>query len=306
MRGALAIIGAGRVGRALGRRLHELGWKIGAVVTRNEASARKSVRFIGAGKARAALSLDVLAARLILISTPDEAIAPVARKLARICGEELRGKIVMHLSGALSAGVLKPVRNRGASTASMHPLQSFSGVAVPSLDGKVFAIEGDAAAVRCARQIVRALGGVPVQIAGRSKPLYHAAAAFAAGHVLAIEEAAVQLLMLAGMKRVEAIRALLQLTRQVLDNFERLGPTAAWTGPLARGDFAVIATHMSAMQRLPREFLKAYSALNDLATQVLSSEPSGMRAGWNGNSKSKRAPAKARFTGGKGCSSRTL
>ncbi len=299
MRGALAIIGAGRVGRALGRRLHELGWKIGAVVTRNEASARKAARFIGAGKACAALSHDVLASRVILISTPDDVIPDAAQELARLGGEELRGKIVLHTSGALSAAVLLPLRKCGAATGSMHPLQSFSGVAVPSLEGKVFAIEGDPPAVRCARQIVRALGGLPVQIAGSSKPLYHAAAAFAAGHVLAIEEASVQLLMLAGMKRVEAVRALLQLTRQVLDNFERLGPSAAWTGPLARGDFGVVATHTAAMRRLPREFLGAYTALNDLATLVLLSEPSGMRAGWNENSKIASARASASFSGGK-------
>ena len=138
-----------------------------------------------------------------------------------------------------------------------------------------------------------------MQIDGSSKPLYHAAAAFAAGHVLAIEEASVQLLMLAGMKRAEAIRALLHLTRQVLDNFERLGPRAAWTGPLARGDFGVVASHLSAMRRLPAEFLTAYTALNDLATLVLSSEPSGMRAGWNENSNNSRRRAKAKFAGGK-------
>ena len=84
MRGAMAIIGAGRVGRALGRRLHELDWKIGAVVTRSGVSARKAVRFIGAGKARATLSREVLASRLILISTPDDAVAKVAAELARI------------------------------------------------------------------------------------------------------------------------------------------------------------------------------------------------------------------------------
>jgi predicted short-subunit dehydrogenase-like oxidoreductase (DUF2520 family) len=300
MRGALAIIGAGRVGRALGRRLHELGWKIGAVVTRNKASARKAVRFIGAGKARATLSRDVLASRIMVISTPDDSIASVTQALARIGAEELRGKIVMHTSGALSAAVLKPLQDLGAATGSMHPLQSFSGVAVPSLEGRMFAIEGDHRALRCARQIVRALGGLPVQIAGPSKPLYHAAAAFAAGHVLAIEETSVQLLMLAGMKRIEAVRALLQLTRQVLDNFERLGPSAAWTGPLARGDFGVVATHMSAMQRLPPELLRAYTALNDLALLVLSSEPSGMRVGWNENSKNHQARAEATTAGGKG------
>jgi predicted short-subunit dehydrogenase-like oxidoreductase (DUF2520 family) len=300
----MAIIGAGRVGRALGRRLHELGWKIGAVVTQNDASARKAVRFIGAGKARATLSRDVLASRLILISTPDDAVVRVAEELARIGAEELRGKVVLHTSGALNSSALKAVRDCGACVGSMHPLQSFSGVAIPPLEGKVFAIEGDPPAIRLARQIVRALGGLPVQIAGGSKVLYHAAAAFAAGHVLAVEESATRLLMLAGMKRGEAVRALLQLTRQVLENFERLGPRAAWTGPLARGDYGVVAAHLAAMKRLPREFSNAYAALNNLATLVLSPGPTGILTASNGDSRNEislvKTLVKARTAGGKG------
>jgi predicted short-subunit dehydrogenase-like oxidoreductase (DUF2520 family) len=299
MRGALSIIGAGRVGRALGRRLHELGWKINAVVTRSDASARKAVRSIGAGKARATLSRDILASRLILISTPDDAVIKVASELARIGAEELRGKVVLHTSGALNSNALKAIRECGAAVGSMHPLQSFSGVAIPPLEGKVFAIEGDPPAVRLARQIVRALGGLPVQIAGESKALYHAAAAFAAGHVLAIEETSARLLMLTGMKRGEAVRALLQLTRQVLENFERLGPRAAWTGPLARGDHGVIAAHTAAMQKLPREFVKAYTALNQLAILVLSPDSAGILVGFAA-SEAKTESAKTHFAGGKG------
>src|SRR5260370_6532708 len=89
MQNSLAIIGAGRVGRALGRRLRELGWKIGAVVTRSEASARKAVRFIGAGKASAGMTRQILVSRMILIATPDDHIAVVAQELARIGEEEL-------------------------------------------------------------------------------------------------------------------------------------------------------------------------------------------------------------------------
>jgi len=304
MRGALAIIGAGRVGRALGRRLRELDWKIGAVITRSEASARKAVRFIGAGKARGTLSREILASRLILISTPDDAVVKVAGELARIGAEELRGKVVLHTSGALNSSALKAVRDHGACVGSMHPLQSFSGVAIPPLEGKVFAIEGDPGAIRLARQIVRALGGLPVQIAGGSKALYHAAAAFAAGHVLAIEETSTRLLMLAGMKRGEAVRALLQLTRQVLENFERLGPRTAWTGPLARGDHGVVAAHLAAMKRLPREFSNAYAALNSLATLVLSPGSAGILTALNGDARNKisivKALVKTRSAGGKG------
>ncbi len=278
MQSSLAIIGAGRVGRTLGRRLRELGWRIGAVVTRSEASARRAVRFIGAGKASAGMTRLILASRVILIATPDDEIAAVALDLARIGEEESRGKVVLHTSGAMDSGVLDALRERGAAVGSMHPLQSFSGVAVPSLEGKVFTVEGDLPAVRVARQIARSLGGSPVRIAGSKKVLYHAAAAMAAGHVLAVEEAATQLLLSLGMKRSEAVRALLPLTRQVLQNFERLGPRAAWTGPLSRRDYKVVGAHLHALQAVPAEFVQAHEALSRLAARVLAPDSASMLA----------------------------
>jgi predicted short-subunit dehydrogenase-like oxidoreductase (DUF2520 family) len=275
---SLAIIGAGRVGRALGRRLHDLGWKIGAVVTRNAVSARKAVRFIGAGQAHAVAVREILVSRVILISVPDDAVEEVAGELARIGAEELRGKVVLHTSGALDATALSALKEYGAAAGGMHPLQTFSGVGVPPLEGKIFAIDGDAAAVRTARQIVRALGGSPVRIASNKKVLYHAAATMAAGDVLAVEEAAMQLLISIGMTRSQAARALLPLTRQVLENFERLGPRAAWTGPLSRGDYRVVESHLKALRESPPEFAGAYDALNRLAARVLAQDAAGMLA----------------------------
>ncbi|MGB6595808.1 MAG: DUF2520 domain-containing protein [Candidatus Acidiferrum sp.] len=296
MSGSLAIIGAGRVGRALGRRLREMGWKIGAVVTRNEAGARKAVRSIGAGHSHAFVTRRVLAAQVILITTPDRGVAEVAEELARIGAEELRGKIVLHTSGALSSEVLSPVRQCGAAVGSMHPLQSFSGVGIPPLDGRVFAIEGDTAAVRMARQIARGLGAIPVPIEGAKKPLYHAAGALAAGSVLALMEAATRLMTEAGMKRREAVRALLPLTRQVLENFERLGPRAAWTGPLSRKDYGVVAAHTEAMKNLPPEFVEAYESVNRLAALVLAQDSASMLAELEKVALSKKSKVKA--TGG--------
>jgi predicted short-subunit dehydrogenase-like oxidoreductase (DUF2520 family) len=297
MPGSLSIIGAGRVGRALGRRLRELGWTIGAVVTRSETSARKVVRFIGAGHAHAFLTRQVVAAQVILVTTPDRSVAEVAEELARIGAEELRGKVVLHSSGALSSRVLDPVKKCGAAVGSMHPLQTFSGVGVPPLEGKVFAIEGDTPAVRMARQIARSLGAVPVHIDGAKKPLYHAAGALAAGNVLALMEAATRLMTAAGMKRREAMRALLPLTRQVLENFERLGPRAAWTGPLSRGDYGVVAAHMEAVKDFPPEFAETYQAVNCLAARVLAQDSAAMLAELDKVAVNKKTKAKA--TGGK-------
>lgn len=294
MEKTLAIVGAGRVGRALGRRLRELGWKIGVVVTRSEASSRRAVRFIGAGKPHSGLTRNVLVSSVILIATPDDAVSYVARELARMGGEELRGRVVLHTSGAQDSRALAALKEFGAFVGSMHPLQTFGGVGVPDLAGKVFTVEGDVVAVRTARQIARALGGSLVQIAAGKKVLYHAAAALAAGHVLALVEAATQLFISVGMKRSEATRALLPLTRQVLDNFERVGPRAAWTGPLARGDYKIVESHLRALHDSREEVAIAYEALNRLAARVLAQDAGGTAAELEKISAALKPKAKAR------------
>jgi predicted short-subunit dehydrogenase-like oxidoreductase (DUF2520 family) len=164
---------------------------------------------------------------------------------------------------------------------------------VASLEGRIFTVEGESQAVRVARRIARALGGSPVCLAGSKKVLYHAAAAMAAGHVLAVEEAASQLFVSLGMKRSEAVRGLLSLTRQVLENFERLGPHPAWTGPLSRGDYKIVRAHLDALQESPREFAQAYEALNRLAARVLSQDSAGMLAELEKTSLETKPKAKA-------------
>lgn len=269
----ISIVGAGRLGRSLGNSLRERGWRIHAVVTRSQATARRAVRVIGGGRPVSVISPQIFAAPVILIAVPDSAIGEVVEQLVVAGKSAVQKHFILHSSGALSSEVLAPFRNMGAYVGSLHPLQSFSGVGSPNLEGRVFAIEGDAGAARVARSMVHALGGQPLLLDSSAKPLYHAAASMAAGQVLAEVEAAVLIFSSLGMKRREALRALLPLTRQVLDNHERLGPRAAWTGPLARGDFQVIAAHEKALHSGPAEYLDAYRTLNRLAARVLAREP---------------------------------
>jgi predicted short-subunit dehydrogenase-like oxidoreductase (DUF2520 family) len=266
------------------------------VVTRSEPTARQAVRSIGGGQAHAFITRRALAAQVILVTTPDRHLAEAAEELARIGAEELHGKVVLHTSGAMNSHALDPLKKCGADVGSMHPLQTFSGVSIPPLEGRVFAIEGDAGAVRAARQIARALGAIPVRIESSKKPLYHAAGAFAAASVLALVEAATSLMAAAGLKRKESVRALLPLTRQVLENFERLGPRAAWTGPLSRGDYAVVAAHVEAMKEFPLEFTEAYEAVNRLVALVLARDSAAMLAELDKIRVHKKA--KAKVTGG--------
>jgi predicted short-subunit dehydrogenase-like oxidoreductase (DUF2520 family) len=277
-RPTIAIIGAGRVGRALGRLLQERHWRIGVVITRSQRTARAAVRAIGAGRPQSRFDPGVLDADLVLISTPDRVITSVAEALARLGAKRWAGKIVLHTSGALDRKALRGLDRLGAATGSLHPLQTFSATgAPPPLRDAICAIEGTPAALRVARLICRDLGCIPVVLAPKAKPAYHAAGAFAAGHVLAVIEAATRMLLALGFSRRDAIRALLPLTRQTLANFERLGPIAAWTGPLARGDFETVRRHAGALRRFPREYRDAYGALSRLALLVLARPGSASR-----------------------------
>lgn len=273
----ISIIGAGRVGQALAKRLRKLGWRIGAVVTRSPASARAAVRAIGAGTPRAALTPEAFNADVILLSVPDDVLENVAQKLANFVGGRVSkkspAKIVLHTSGALDHRVLTPLARRGVSTGSMHPMQTFSGRAAPRLDGVIFSIEGAPAARAAAQKIARSLGGAPVIIGASDKPAYHASGTIVAGHALSLVESATQTLMKIGFTRRRANQALLPLIRQMLDNYESLGPQAAWTGPLSRGDYATISKHVKALRRFPREFQDAYRALALLSMRVLAKNP---------------------------------
>jgi predicted short-subunit dehydrogenase-like oxidoreductase (DUF2520 family) len=269
----LSIVGAGRVGRALGRQLHSLGWRIGTVTSRSMAEARVAARVIGDGSPTNVLTRRLLDSKVVLITTPDHAIESVAEKLAEIGGAEWRGKIVLHTSGANGPGVLKPLADLGAAAGLMHPMQTFSDQRPPELTGRIFGIDGVPAALKVARKMIRQLGGVPVRLSGANKAAYHAAGSFACADVLALMETAVRLLMSQGFTRRQAVRALVPLTRQTLDNFESVGPRQAWTGPMARGDYSTVERHVKALADFPREFLDAYEALSRLKAIVLSSKP---------------------------------
>jgi predicted short-subunit dehydrogenase-like oxidoreductase (DUF2520 family) len=270
---SVSIIGGGRVGRTLARRLREAGWKVGAVVARSPAAAQSAVRAIGGGVAFDRISFEAFGSNVILLTTPDSALGSVGRRLAQVGGERCRGKVVLHTSGALSSDVLAPLRRCGAAVGSIHPMQTFTGKSAPKLSGVTFTIEGDRNARRVARQIARALGGIPVIIEGEHKPAYHAAAVLVAGHALALVESAVRILMGTGFTRKRATETLLPLTRQILDNFEKLGSHDSWTGPIARGDYEVVAKHGKALHRYPVEFQEAYAALALLSAKVLSKKP---------------------------------
>ncbi|MGO9127474.1 MAG: Rossmann-like and DUF2520 domain-containing protein [Terriglobales bacterium] len=255
----IAIIGLGRLGTALALQLSRAGYRISEIVSRTPASQRAARALTQTLKARSShyqnMSLD---AGLIWLCVPDREIAVVAAALATL--KIWEGKTFFHSSGALSSDTLSPLRKRGAKVASVHPMMTFVRGAVPTMKGITFALEGDAAAVRLARRVVRDFGARTFLIRKQNKAAYHAWGAFTSPLLVAALVTAEQVARSAGLNTAQARRMMLPIVCQTFVNYAALGPAGAFSGPLVRGDAEIVRQHLQALKRIP-EARAVYIAL---------------------------------------------
>jgi predicted short-subunit dehydrogenase-like oxidoreductase (DUF2520 family) len=243
----VGIVGAGRVGTALGVALARIGWPVVAVASRD---ASRRARFLGlVPGSRASVSPGELAALvdLVLLAVPDDVIGDV------IDGLRLpEGGAMAHTSGVLPASVLAPALTHRSAIASFHPLVPFADLerAVAAMRGASFAIEGDARLVPVLAEMAVALGGRPVIVPAAGKAAYHAAAVLAAGGFVALLDAIAELARAAGMDEPTTLAVYAPLVHAGLANAASLGIADALTGPVVRGDLRTVGLHLEAIEQL--------------------------------------------------------
>jgi predicted short-subunit dehydrogenase-like oxidoreductase (DUF2520 family) len=249
----VSIIGAGRLGTALTIALTSKGYPIRAVAARRAAHARKAISLAGLPSHTLALGVDQLEqlppSDLVLITTPDDVIAGIARTFAKLGRSARQRSTFLHTSGALSSTVLAPLAKRGFHTGSLHPLISVSDprAGAEALSGAFYCVEGDSVATRFAKAIVRDLKGNAFTIKPESKALYHAAAVMASPHLVALFDLALQMLVSCGLKAKEAQQVLTPLLQSTVNNLKQAAPDKALTGTFARGDVATVERHLKAL-----------------------------------------------------------
>jgi predicted short-subunit dehydrogenase-like oxidoreductase (DUF2520 family) len=265
----IAIIGPGRLGSTLALALNRSGYKISEIIHSGRPStAKKAKRLARSCRARVARSDDVkLDAGVFWFCVPDRSIRAAAEQLAKAV--DWHGKIALHASGALASDELGALRQRGASVASAHPLMTFVTRSQPALAGVPFAIEGDARAAKLARHLVRALGGTAFPVEKRSKAAYHTWGAFTSPLLIALLTTGEEVARSAGISAGQVRRLALPILRQTLENYARLGPADAFSGPIVRGDATTLRRHLKSLRRLPQ----ARAVYLSLARAALQSLP---------------------------------
>lgn len=247
MAGSLNIIGAGHVGRVLGRLFSAAGvFDVQDVLTRSAGSAVEAVRFIGDGHPVAGLDT-MRPAGATMLAVPDDQIGAVCAALAG--ARPLDGQLVFHCSGAKSSAELAPAARAGALTASVHPIRSFAdpGKVAQDFAGTWCGTEGDPRAMALLEPALLAIGARPVPIDPAAKTVYHAAAVFASNYLVTVLDAALRAYQAAGIPEAVARELARPLASETLANVFRLGPEAALSGPIARGDMATVARQQAAL-----------------------------------------------------------
>jgi predicted short-subunit dehydrogenase-like oxidoreductase (DUF2520 family) len=266
------VVGVGRVGGSLALALATAGYAIDLLVHRGTKTAEAIVSHLSPRAKLVDLNEPIqITSDIVLVTTADQDIRRAARELvSRISSSA----IVLHTSGSLSSEVLADLAAGGCSTGSMHPLVSITDAisSAHAFAGTYFCIEGDDRAVAAARSIAEALDAKPFSIPTDKKPLYHAAAVTACGHLVALIDVAVEMLSKCGVTPETAKDVLMPLIASTIDNLETRTPSQALTGSFARADVAGVEAHLQAMDgTVSDEIREIYLALGARSIELANS-----------------------------------
>jgi len=251
---AVSIIGAGKLGTSLGAALRRAGYRIKALSCLTLEDVQESRRIIGEG---APLTDNLKAAegsQVVFLTVPDDAIREVAEGLAS-GQKDWTGVFCLHCSGLLSSKALSPLAEKGALTASLHPMQSFAskkGGGPEPFTGIYVGVEGAPLARGKAQTIAEDLGSHPFTLEAGDKPLYHTANSMASNLMVSLLHQASLLLQDSGKALPDPMEALLPLVQGTLQNVKMFDTTEALTGPIARGDEVTVALQIEALRGYPR------------------------------------------------------
>jgi predicted short-subunit dehydrogenase-like oxidoreductase (DUF2520 family) len=259
----LNLIGAGKLGKVLGRLFYEHQvLRIQHIVCRNQEHGQQAAAFIGDGQAQVVSDWTLMQpADVVCLAVPDDAIVAVAERLAQT-GIIQQGSIVFHCSGSKTSEILRALSACGASVASVHPVKSFANPEKLILEfvGTLCGIEGDAYAVEQLSLVFERIGARMLPISSKNKLTYHAGSVFASNYLVSLMELAIQAYQHAGISKEMAHELTQALATATLQNVFELGTKAALTGPIQRGDMDTVQAQLAQLRTTNEQLADMYQA----------------------------------------------
>jgi len=257
---SITVVGAGAVGRSIALALFYAGADIVSIFSESGVSARSLARRVKAAQA-GKLSDATRVGRVILICVPDSSINEAVRELSRNSFLK-KGMIVLQTSGAVNSRVLDPLRKRGVSAGSFHPMQSFPRDRTTNLKEIWWSVEGDRAAVKTAREVVKKLHSKIFTIPKEAKVLYHTAGVFASNYIVILLSIVEEIALEVNISPKDVWKIFLPIILSTIENVATTSPVKALTGPIARGDAETVARHIKALsQKKLHRLVSVYSIL---------------------------------------------
>ncbi len=208
-------------------------------------------------------------ADVLFLCVPDDAIQEVAEHLAAP-EVDWTGRTVLHTSGAHDAGLLSSLAARGAETGSFHPVQTFPAGSVHRegeedvlalFKGIAVGIEGSPRAVEMGVHLAGTLLSEPVLLTPEQKILYHTASVMAGNFAIALLAAAGDVWESGTAGQADFARALGPLVQKSVSNTLAMGPEAALSGPVSRGDMKTVERQLRALSDASPHLLPLYGVL---------------------------------------------
>jgi predicted short-subunit dehydrogenase-like oxidoreductase (DUF2520 family) len=254
----IGFIGAGAVGGTLAVALRQAGYRVVAVASRTFASAHGLAQRLGGCTAYPSPQQVVDMCDLVFISTPDDAIGPVASGLTWRGGQG-----VVHCSGATSLDVFVIPMAQGVLPGALHPFQAVASPdsGRPSLPGTTFGIEADGVMREVLVTMALAVGGRPIVLSAVEKALYHVSAVMMGNLLTGLAATAAQLWEHLGASRTDGLQAVVAMMQSVVHNLERAGLPAAMAGPYVRGDVGTIRRHFETLSATAPAVVPLYREL---------------------------------------------
>jgi predicted short-subunit dehydrogenase-like oxidoreductase (DUF2520 family) len=142
------------------------------------------------------------------------------------------------------------------------------GAVAMAFAGTFCGIEGDPAALAVLGPAFEAIGARLVPIDAAAKTVYHAASVFASNYLVTVLDAALRAYQAAGIPEAVARELARPLASETLANVFRLGPEAALSGPIARGDHATVERQQAAVAGWDAATGQLYAALADATVDL--------------------------------------